>query len=119
MDKRYSCSRCCCYKQIVLWLLCILLFSSVFSLIYFQSADVTSIKKTLENGVCSNRAYSPGTVNGNGGFLKSKTKTENKHIIKSYQKGKTNEKSAKYHPKRARFSHPFTMQSIVHHDDFR
>ncbi|KAJ7380253.1 hypothetical protein OS493_010968 [Desmophyllum pertusum] len=28
-----------------------------------QSADVTSIKKTLENGVCSNRAYSPGTAN--------------------------------------------------------
>ena len=53
-----------------------------------QSADVTSIKKTLENGVCSNRAYSPGTGNGNGGILKSKTKTDNKHIIKSYKKGK-------------------------------
>lgn len=27
-----------------------------------QSADVESIKKTLENGVCSSRAYSPGAV---------------------------------------------------------
>lgn len=62
--------------------------SALFIRSILQSADVTSIKKTLENGVCSNRAYSPGTVNGNGGILLSKTKTDNKHIIKSYQKGK-------------------------------
>jgi len=51
-----------------------------------QSADVESIKETLENGVCSNRAYSPGKVNGNGGLLKAINKTEKKLIIKSFQK---------------------------------
>jgi len=35
-----------------------------------QSADVTSIKKTLENGVCSSRAYSPGTGNADKCSLK-------------------------------------------------
>ena len=53
-----------------------------------QSEDVMTIKKTMENGICSNRAYSPGAGNGNGGFLKSKTKTDSEHIIKSYKKGK-------------------------------
>ena len=31
----------------------------------FQSDDLTSIKKTLESGVCSRRAFSPGRENGN------------------------------------------------------
>ena len=40
------------------------------------------IKETLENGVCSNRAYSPGTANGNNGFLKINTKTENIDVVR-------------------------------------
>ncbi|CAH3197379.1 unnamed protein product, partial [Porites evermanni] len=35
-----------------------------------QSLDVDYIKETLENGVCSNRAYSPGTANENKCSLK-------------------------------------------------
>ena len=66
-----------------------------------------SIKKTLENGVCSDRAFSPGT-NGNGGFLKNNTKTENKQVIKSVRKGKLLRCS--YHAKRPRHTHAFTVQ---------
>lgn len=80
--------------------------------ISLQSVDVESIKKTLENGVCSNRAYSPAAVKGNRQFLKNKTKTENKLVKKSSVpkcKLLRCECRAKYH----RHTHAFITQSTV------